>query len=80
MPYLVRYIHAPTVNDGREQTTTEPKNGPPLPTSKRRTKNTDKEKQCKKKNWAVPEKKNKDKYQSIISEVEGAAGFVRTQE
>ena len=46
-----RYIQAQaqTVNDGGEQTTTKPKNAPPLPTSKRRNKKTDEEKQCKNK-------------------------------
>ena len=48
--YLVRYFQAQTLNNGREQTTTtEPKNAPPLPMSKRRNKKTDKEKQCKNK-------------------------------
>ena len=40
----------PTVNNGREQTTTtEPKNAPPLPMSKRSNKKTEQEKQCKSK-------------------------------
>ena len=34
--YLVRYVQAQTVNNGGEQTTTEPKNAPSSPTSKRR--------------------------------------------
>ena len=71
--YLVRYVQAQaqTVNNSREQTTkTEPKNAPPLQTSKRRNKNTDEEKQCKKKELDC----------GVISEVEGAVGYVRTQE
>ena len=48
--HLVRYVQPQTVNNGREQTTTTVlKNAPPLPTSKRRNKKTDKEKQYKKK-------------------------------
>ena len=44
------YTSMPTVNYGWEQrTTTEPKNAPPLPMSKRRNKKTDEEEQCKKK-------------------------------
>ena len=49
-PYLVRYLHAQTANNGGEQsTTTELKNAPPLTLSKRRNKNTYNIKQCKKK-------------------------------
>ena len=45
--YLVRYFQTQTVNNGREQTTTtELKNAPPLPMSKRRNKKTDKENLC----------------------------------
>ena len=48
--YLVWYVQAQTLNNGREQIkTTEPKNSPPLPMSKRRNKKTDEEKQCKNK-------------------------------
>ena len=49
--YLVRYVHVQTVNNGGEQTTTttEMKNAPPLPTSKRINKTADKEKQFKNK-------------------------------
>ena len=63
-----------TVKNGGEQTTTELKNAPLLPTSKRGNKKTDEEKQCKKKQL------DRVKYQSLLSEVEGAVGFVRTQE
>ena len=46
---LFRYVQAQTVNNGGEQTTTtEQKNAPTLPTSKRKNK-TNVEKQCKKK-------------------------------
>ena len=77
--YLVRYVQAQTVNNGGEQTTTEPKNVPPLPTSKRRNKKSDKEKQCKNKHRIEPSQiENKDRYWSVISEVEGLVGFVRT--
>ena len=34
--YLVRYVHAQIINNGGEQTTTEPINARPMPTSKRR--------------------------------------------
>ena len=56
--YLVRYVQAQTVNNGGEQTTTtEPKLALASPTSTRRNKKTDKEKQCKKKNWTESERK-----------------------
>ena len=43
-------VKAQTVNGGREQTvTTEPKNAPPLPMSKRKNKKSDEGKQCRKK-------------------------------
>ena len=48
--YLVGYFQAQTVNNGGEwKITTELKNAPPVPTSKRRNKKTDEEKQCKNK-------------------------------
>ena len=51
--YLLRYFHAQTVNNGREQTTTtELNNAPQLPMSKRRNKNIVKEKLCKNKEAA----------------------------
>ena len=81
--HLLRYaqvqVHPQTVNNGRERRkTTEPKNAPPLPTSKRRHKKTDEEKQCKRENWTEPERKTR--INISISEVEGAAGFLRTPE
>ena len=47
--YLIRYVQAQTVNNDGEQTTTEPKNAPPLSTSNRRNKKSDNKKQCKNK-------------------------------
>ena len=79
--YLLRCFQAQTVNNGRKQTTTtESKDAPPLPTSKRRNKQTDEEKQYKKKEMVWAREKNKAKYWSVISEVEGAARFGRTQD
>ena len=56
--YLVRYVHAQTVNNGGEQTrTTETKNAPLL------KKMTDEESSVKRKNWTEPERQ-----QGYISE------------
>ena len=66
--HLVRYVHVQTINNGREETRTELKNAPPLPTKER-----------KKERIGPSLKENMDKYQSVISEVEGAAGFIRIQ-
>ena len=69
-----------TVNNGGEQTTTtEPKNAAPLPTSKRRNKKTEEEKRCQNKELDQAREKTRLNI-GVISEVEGAAGFVRTQE
>ena len=64
--YLVRYAQAQTVNNGREQTTTtEQKNAPPLPTSKRRNK-----KPCKKKELKGDREKTRINIGGSFSKVE----------
>ena len=81
LPLLIKlWFYGCNNRQTEEQTTTKENNAPPLPATKRRNNKFDDEKQCKNKIIGQSQRDYMDQYRSIISEVEGAARFVRTQE